>query len=122
MLLIDDNQVSVDAFIGKVKEITGKSIPKDQIRNNMEFKYNSAKNTYDLAEFVKRGIKVPKERKGDDILASFNIYHEEAGRTVTFRFSTKKPYTNPKNPNALVYEPKALDFSGGVSTYEARDL
>lgn len=122
MLLIDDKQVSTDEFINRVEQISGKKIPLDQIKNNMEFKYNQVRNSFDLAHFVKSGIKLPKEKRSDDILASFNVFSEKDNRTVSFRFANRRPYSNPDKPNIIVYTPKAIDISGGTSNYEPREI
>lgn len=122
ILLINNKQVSLNDFIAKVEEISGKKIPLEQIKSNMEFTYNRVKNKYDLGTYLNTKTKVPKEKKQDDVLASFNVFDEKSGETFVFRFASRVPYTNPKDPNALVFTPKAIDFSGGVFSFEPREI
>ena len=122
MLLIDNTQVSVNEFIERIEELSGKKIPLSQIKANMEFTYNKVKNKFDLGNYRNTHTKQPKEKLGDDILASFNVFDENKGKTVSFRFASRTPYTNPTNPNVLVYDPKALEFSGGTFSFEPREI
>lgn len=122
MLLIDNQQVNVDKFVSEINRISKKRIPLDEIKHNMEFKFNPLKKSIDLAMFKTRGMKVPKIARGADVLASFNAWDPENMKTVNFRFANRSPYTNPKNPTVLVHDPKAIEFPGGVFSFEERDL
>lgn len=122
MLLINNERVNATEFIDKVKAITGKTVPLEQIKANMEFKYNPVKKGYDLALYQTRSMKVQKVLRSDDVLASFNVWSEDDNATVEFRFANRTPYANPKNPTILVHDPKAIEFPGGVFNFEARDV
>lgn len=122
MLLIDNKQVTIDEFIKTVERITGKEVPLKDIRNNPQFNYNPAKKAINMGIFRDQRQRIAKLPKSDDVLASFNVFDENEGRTFTMRFASRTPYTNPNNPNALVHDPKAIEFPGGVFDFEARDI
>lgn len=122
MLLINNQQVSVTQFVEKVKQITGKDIPLDDLKSNKEFKYNPSKKGYDLGLYKTRQMRVQKVLLKDDVLASFNVWSDTDQSTVEFRFANRTPYTNPKNPTVLVHDPKAIEIPGGVFNFDDRDI
>lgn len=122
MLLIDNKQVSVEGFISKIEEISGKKIPLDQIKKNMEFQYNQAVSSIDYAQLVHHNRKVHREKKGDDVLASFRVFSDVDNQSVDFRFANRMPYSDVSRPNVLIYDPKAVEISGGINTLEPRDI
>lgn len=122
MLLINNQRVNATDFVKKIKEITGKDVPLDELTSNMEFKYNPVKKGYDLALYKTRNMKVQKVLRSDDILASFNVWSDKDQSTIEFRFANRLPYANPKNPTIMVNDPKAIEFPGGVFNFEQRDV
>lgn len=120
MLLIDDNQVSVDQFIARVEEISGKTINLRDIKKSMELEFNPSKQLFDAGTFRNTGVRQRRQKRSDDVLAHFTVFSDKENRSVSFRFTNRMPYLNDRNRK--VYDPKAIDISGGITTFEPREL
>lgn len=120
-LLINEKNVSVAEFIEKIQELTSQTIPLEEIKGNLEFAYNTASLPIDLGKFRQTGMRIKSNKKSDDVLAQFDIFDENSGETVSFRYVDTAPYRNVKT-DKIVYTPVAIEFPGSYFSFEKKDL